>query len=82
MKEKKRLLNRSNPSHGSEAAALPRIGEASPAADVSPGYPGINDSVYVAPPSFETASPCQASSETPRVRTSFIPTASRLGFVG
>src|SRR5712691_5382553 len=43
--EKNKLLKLSKPSHGSDAAALPRTGEASPAADVSPGYPGINDSV-------------------------------------
>jgi hypothetical protein len=37
MNAKNRLLNLSNPSQGLEAAALPRIGEASPAAEVSPG---------------------------------------------
>src|SRR5262249_849934 len=83
MNAKNRWLKLSNDSHGSLAAWLPRMGEARPAADVSPGKPGIKASkANDAPPLIETARPCQASPDTDSVRTSFIPTAISLGNVG
>src|SRR5207247_9136056 len=48
-----------------------------------PGKPGtrVSKSNDV-PPLDETASPCQASFETPRVRTSLTPTAMTFAFAG
>ncbi len=83
MNAKNRFPKLSKESQGSLAAALPRTGEASPSGEVSPRKPGTSASnANEAPPSVLTARPCHASSEIASVRTSFIPTAIRVGLCG